>query len=126
MTATINENLVFLTKRRPRKRGGLSAGECVALNLLWRKQVRVPVLAAVFGVSKNTVYSRALTGSAKSYHPDSRRSNTAQDTNDLIDRMGFDEAWKIFITSRIAAAVDEENANLAKRIRKKSKQEESE
>ena len=39
----------------------------IALNLLWRKKVRVPVLAKVFRCSKNTIYYNCLTGDAPSY-----------------------------------------------------------
>ena len=64
MTRALDETLVHKTKRAPRE-STLTDNECVALNLFWRKNVRVPILAKVFKVSKNTIYYRALTGNAE-------------------------------------------------------------
>ena len=81
----------------------------MAINLLWRKGVRVPILAEVFNVSKNTVYYKALTGTADSY-PNSMRSNSAADTNRLIERLGVKEAERRFLTDEIKTAVNVANA----------------
>lgn len=106
MTREINETLIYKTKRKPRE-DGLTDDECIALNLFWRKHIKVPILAKVFKVSKNTIYYRALTGNADSY-PTSMYSNKAKDTNALIDRMGFQKAWDRYVTNEMVDAVEAE------------------
>ena len=114
MTVQLDETLVYKTKRKPRE-DVLSERECVALNLFWRKNVRVPILAKAFKVSKNTIYYRALTGTADSY-PTSTYSNKAKDTNALIDRLGVEKAWKQYVTDDMVIAVNKEmQAELARR-----------
>ena len=53
----LDEDLIYRTKRRARE-NGLTPEERIAINLLWRKKVRVPVLAKCFGVSKNLSITR--------------------------------------------------------------------
>ena len=114
MTIDLDETLIYKTKRKPRE-DGLTDDECIALNLFWRKHVKVPILAKVFRVSKNTIYYRALTGKADSY-PNSLYSNKAKDTNALIDKMGFKAAWDKYVTDEMVDAVNEEMAaELARR-----------
>ena len=108
MTREIDETLIYKTKRKPRE-DGLTDNECVALNLFWRKNIKVPILARVFRVSKNTIYYRALTGKANSY-PNSLYSNKAKDTNALIDKMGFQRAWDTYVTDEMVDAVEAEMA----------------
>jgi hypothetical protein len=108
MTREINETLIYKTKRKPRE-DGLTDDECIALNLFWRKHIKVPILAKVFRVSKNTIYYRALTGKADSY-PNSLYSNKAKDTNALIDKIGFQVAWNQYVTDEMVDAVEAEMA----------------
>ena len=114
MTKELDETLIYKTKRKPRE-DGLTDDECIAINLFWRKHVKVPILARVFRVSKNTCYYRCLTGNANSY-PNSIYSNKASDTNALIDKMGFQKAWDRYVTDEMVDAVNEEMAaELARR-----------
>jgi hypothetical protein len=108
MTIELDEKLIFLTKRRTRE-GGLSDVERIAINLFKRRGVKVPVLAKVFNVSKNTIYYKSLTGDADSY-PNSQYSNSAADTNALIERMGVEAAWETYIRPEWIGAVNAENA----------------
>lgn len=115
MTPEIDPTLLYRTKRRGRK-DGLTPEERIALNLLWDndKGVRVPILARVFKVSKNTVYYKALTGSADSY-PTTDKSNSAAETRALIERLGRDEAYRQFVTPQMVDAINYELANEAAR-----------
>jgi hypothetical protein len=106
MTVALNEDLVQRVKRRPHE-GTLTEAECIALNLFWRKDVKVPILAKAFRVSKNTIYYRALTGTADSY-PTSIYSNQAQEINALIDKMGVAKAWSKYVTDDMVVAVNAE------------------
>ena len=112
----LDETLIYRTKRR-RRPDGLSDDERVAINLLWRKGVRVPILADVFNVSKNTIYYKALTGTADSY-PTSIRSNSAADTNALIEHLGVKEAERRFLTDEIKQQV---NAALTRELERRQK-----
>ena len=115
MTKELDETLIYKTKRKPRE-DGLTDDECIAINLFWRKHVKVPILAKVFRVSKNTCYYRCLTGNANSY-PNSIYSNKASDTNALIDKMGFQKAWEhTYVTDQMVEDVEAEMAaELARR-----------
>ena len=108
MTVELDETLIYKTKRRS-KENGLTDDEVIAINLLWRKHVRVPILAKVFRVSKNTLYYRCLTGTADS-HPNSKYSNKASDTNALIDKMGFQKAWDKYVSDELVLRVNAEMA----------------
>lgn len=108
MNVMLDEALVTKTKRKPRS-DALTDDDCVAINLFWRKGVRVPLLARIFKISKNTAYYRALTGTADSY-PNSIYSNNAHDTNALIDRLGEAEAWRRYVTDDMVRAVNAEMA----------------
>ena len=112
----LDETLIFRTKRR-RRPDGLSDDERIAINLLWRKGVRVAILAEVFNVSKNTIYYKALTGTADSY-PTSIRSNSAADTNAQIEHLGVKKAERRYLTDKIKAAV---NAALERELEKRQK-----
>ena len=83
------------------------------MNLLWRRHVRVPVLAKVFQCSKNTVYASCLTGEAASYVSGHR----AKEINDLIDKMGEVVAWRENITPAMIRAVNAANKELVERKR---------
>jgi hypothetical protein len=112
MMIELDENLILQAKRSPRK-DGLSEGERIALNLLWRRGVRVPILAKVFQCSKNTVYGNCLTGDAASYP----MSNRAREVNETIDRLGVDEAWRQNVTPAMIKAVNAANRELIERRR---------
>jgi hypothetical protein len=107
------QTLIYRTKRRSRD-DGLTPEERVAINIFWRDGVRIPILANVFRVSKNTIYYKALTGEADSY-PTSSRTNSAKETNDLIEHLGVEEARAQFVTERMQRAVEQELAREAKR-----------
>ena len=90
-------------------------GERIALNLFWRRGVRVQVLAKVFQCSKNTCYYNCLTGDAESY-PSSGVSK-AREINEIIDRMGEDAAWAQHVTATMIRAVNAANKELVERRR---------
>ena len=115
MNIQLDETLVYMTKRRARQ-DGLTTQERIAMNLFWRKGVRVPILAKAFNCSKNTCYYKSLTGEADSY-PTTNRSNSAAETNALIERLGEKEAWRQFVTPEMIEAVNAEMALEAKRRR---------
>jgi hypothetical protein len=110
MTIEIDKTLLYRTKRRGRE-DGLTPEERVAINLLWNNNqgVRVPILSKVFLVGKNTIYYKALTGSANSY-PTTDASNSAAETRALIERLGYDEAYRQFVTPKMIQAVNQEMA----------------
>ena len=83
------------------------------MNLFWRRDVRVPVLAKVFQCSKNTVYASCHTGDAASYVSGHR----AQEINDLIDRAGEQKAWDQYVTQAMIRAVNAANKELVERKR---------
>jgi hypothetical protein len=114
MNVQLDETLIAEAKRAPRH-DGLSLGERIALNLLWRKKVRVQVLAKVFQCSKNTIYYNCLTGDAESY-PSSGTSK-AREINEIIDRMGEDAAWAQHVTATMIRAVNAANKELVERRR---------
>ncbi len=109
MTTQLDENLLYLA-RRPLRSDGLTEEECIAINLFWRKRVRIPILAKVFQCSKNTIYYNCLTGEAPSY----RANGRAREVNDLIERMGEDKAWAKYITPKMTQAINEENKKFVK------------
>ena len=112
MNVQLDETLIAQARRAPRH-DGLSLGERIALNLLWRKKVRVPVLAKVFQCSKNTIYYNCLTGDAASYPT----GNKAREINEIIDRMGEDAAWEQNVTATMIRAVNAANKELVERKR---------
>ena len=103
----LDQDLVRLAKRAPRH-DGLSESERIAMNLFWRRGVRVPILAKVFQCSKNTCYYNCLTGDAASYPP----TNKAKEINDLIDRIGEEKAWEENVTATMIRAVNAANREL--------------
>src|SRR5207344_1998521 len=104
MKVQLDEKLLAQT-RWPTRHDGLTFDESVAINLLWRKQVRIPILAKVFQCSKNTIYYNCLTGEAPSYQVRGR----AREVNALVDRMGEDKAWDRYVTEEMVRAVDAAN-----------------
>ena len=112
MNVPLDETLIAEARRAPRH-DGLSFGERVALNLLWRKKVRIQVLAKVFQCSKNTIYYNCLTGDAVSY-PGGRK---AHEINEIVDRMGEDAAWAQYVTQTMIRAVNAANKELVERKR---------
>jgi hypothetical protein len=113
MPVTIDESLIYAVKRHVPE-GRLTPDDCIAINLLWRKGVRARILAKVFNCSKNTIYYRSLTGNADSY-PTSPRSNTAADTNRLIENLGVEGAWNKYVSQELADKVNAEMRAEAKR-----------
>jgi hypothetical protein len=111
----IDQTLLYRTKRRARG-DGLTPEERVALNLLWNnnKGVRVPILAKAFRIGKNTIYYKALTRSRNSY-PTSTGSDPAAETRAVVERLGYDEAYRRFVTPEMIAAVNQEMALEAQR-----------
>ena len=106
MTPQLDQALLAKARRIPR-RDGLTFEERMALNLFWRKEVRVSVLAKVFQCSKNTIYSNCLTGDAPSY-----AYGRAQEINDLVDAMGEQKAWDKYVTPGMIHAVNAANKEL--------------
>ena len=82
MTPALDAVLVK-ESRRYRTGSALNRRQLVAINLFWRSGVKGTVLARAYGVSKNTVYSRALTG-GPGYYAGSR---PAAELNAEIDRL---------------------------------------
>jgi hypothetical protein len=108
MKTDLDERLVYFLKRKPRK-NSVTPEQCIAINLFWRRGVKAPILARAFGLSKNTIYYRALTGEAESY-PTSAHANSAADTNAFIDKLGVQKAWKTYVTQAMIDAVNREQA----------------
>ena len=108
----LDEDLIRLARRAPR-RDGLQENERVAMNLFWRRGVRVPVLAKVFQCSKNTCYYNCLTGDAASYPA----GNKAAEINALIDRLGEQKAWDQYVSPTMIRAVNAANRELVERKR---------
>jgi hypothetical protein len=107
----LDQTLLALTERAPRRRGGLTERERIAINLFWRYGVRVALLAKVFRVSKNTIYYTCLTGTADSY-PNVDDTNRAKKTNELIDSIGFEAAWNQYVTDDMVRKVNRAMADL--------------
>ena len=112
MSVQLDEALIAQARHTPRH-DGLALSDRIALNLLWRKKVRVFVLAKVFQCSKNTIYANCLTGDASSYVAGHR----AKEINDLIDRIGEQAAWDQNVTPAIIRAVNAANKELVERKR---------
>jgi hypothetical protein len=110
MNIQLDENLLRQARRSPRH-DTLSENERIALNLFWRKGVRVPVLAKVFQCSKNTIYYNCLTGDAASYPA----ANRAREINKAIDKIGEKEAWSRYVTDGMVRAVNAANKELVER-----------
>jgi len=94
-----------------RGRGGslpiLSLHERIAANVLWRKGYHISTLMEVFQVSKNTLYGNALTGGGA--YLSGRR---ALEVNDLVDRMGVNQAQAKYVTPEMIRAVNKANRKL--------------
>lgn len=108
MSVALDENLINRIRKNPRTLT-LTFEECVAANWFWRKHVNIKILSKVFHAGKNTLYYRALTGTADSY-PTSIYENQAQEVNDLVDKIGMEETEQRYVTDEMKAAV---NAELA-------------
>jgi hypothetical protein len=74
----------------------LSLGDKIAINLAWRKKARVPILAKLYSVSKNTIYYTCLTGGSAGYPHGA--TNTAAEVNRLIDEIGVEAAFETYLT----------------------------
>jgi hypothetical protein len=96
MTVTLDEITLFRTKRLGRK---LTPDECVAINLFRRRDVRVQVLMRAFGVCKNSIYNKALTGA----------DGLAKEADALIEKIGPRRAWNEFVTQDMVDRVNLEN-----------------
>ena len=92
----------------------LTREQCIAINLFHRKNVTIAILCKVFGVAKNTLYYKALTGDADSY-PNSGSDNQAKEINDFVDgvvgRMGLDAAINEYTTPEQRRAINAANEN---------------
>ena len=108
----LDERLIGAARRAPRQ-DGLALDERIALNLFWRLNVRVPVLAHVFHCSKNTIYANCLTGEAASYVSGHR----AREVNEIIDRMGVNKAYAKYVTDDMVRAINAANKELTERKR---------
>lgn len=108
--------LLYRTRRRTRKKDGLTPEERIALNVFWRDGVKVPILARVFKVSRNTIYYSALTGQAESYP--NTEANTAAETNDIVEAMGVEAARAQYVTERMQMALE---AELEKEIERRAR-----
>jgi hypothetical protein len=117
MSVALDHSLIFQTKRRARK-GGLSDAERMAIRWFWSEGVRVPIIAKVFGVSKNTVYYKAITGDADSY-PTTNHSNSAAEAKALFDRLGKEAVEAQFVTDDMKRKINAEMAREAKLMAKR-------
>ena len=108
----LDRSLINLVRREPRPRSGLDFEQSMAVNVLKRRGVKPKVLMAVFKVGKNTIYYRALTGTGESYP-----ASTAIQVNEEVERIGVDEAERLYVKDWMKEAVNRENALIAKRIR---------
>jgi hypothetical protein len=117
MSVALDHSLIFRTKRRARK-GGLSDSERMAIRWFWNEGVRVPIIAKVFGVSKNTVYYKAITGDADSY-PTTNHSNSAAEAKALFDRLGKEAVEAQFVTDDMKRRINAEMAREAKLMAKR-------
>ena len=114
MSVALDQSLIFRTKRKARK-DGLTADQRMAIHWFWLEGVKVPIIARVFKVSKNTIYYKALTGEADSY-PTTKHSNSAAETKALFDSLGKDEVRTKFVTDAQVAAINREMAREAHRM----------
>lgn len=107
----LDPDLVRQAARAPRK-DGLTEGECIAMNLLRRNDVRASILARVFQKAKNTVYYNSLTGEAASYP-----SHRAVEINRIVDRIlsqvGMEAALAKYVPSDVNEAVNAANREVA-------------
>ena len=107
-TVQLDETLLMHAKRAPRH-DELAMSERIAMNLFWRKGVRVNVLAKVFGCARNTIYYSCLTGGGA--YPS---SGTADKINKYVDRVGVQKAWDENVTDEMILAVNAANKALIK------------
>lgn len=102
----LDEDLILQVGSR--RRGGsspfLSLEERVAANLFYRKGVHINVLMKVFKIAKNALYGNALTGGG-AYTSGERGT----ETNEIIERLGVDRAFKQYVTPEMIAAVNKVN-----------------
>jgi hypothetical protein len=111
MTIALDHSLIQRVKRAPRG-PELTYSQRLALNVLWRRKVRMDLLVKLFKKCKNTIYHNCLTGDAASY-PTTPESNTARFVNAEIDRIGLDEAERLYVSDEIKQAINEDNARIA-------------
>jgi hypothetical protein len=96
-------------KRAPRQ-DELAMNERIAMNLFWRKGIRVGVLAKVFNCARNTIYYSCLTGGGA--YPS---AGTADKINKYIDRVGMQKAWDENVSDEMIRAVNAANKALVNR-----------
>ena len=108
----LDENLLKQVGRSPP--GGslplLNLNERVAVNVLWRRGVSVPVLMKIFQVGKNTLYGNCLTGGA-AYLSGQR----GIEANAIVDEMGLDAAEAKYVTGEMKRAVNAAHRRLLER-----------
>ena len=107
-TVQLNETLIQRASRAPRY-DELAMNERIAMNLFWRKGVRVKVLAQVFNCARNTIYYSCLTGGGA--YP---ARGTADKINKYVDRVGVQKAWDENVTDEMIRAVNAANKALIK------------
>ncbi len=107
MTVELDQTLVIKARRIARR---MDFSDCVAANLLHRRKVRATVLARVFRVSKNTLYYRALTGTANSYPT---LGAWVRAVEEEIERLGVTEAERVYLNASLVAKVNAELARVA-------------
>jgi hypothetical protein len=93
--------LLFRAKRRGQH---LTRDQRVALDLLKRRGVSIPVLMKVFNCSRTIIYykrKRNLTGKSK--------VDVTGEAQAMIRKLGVEGAWQQFVTKEMIDAVDREN-----------------
>jgi hypothetical protein len=111
MAVELDPALIARSRRKARM---LTFSDRVAINLLYdnKNGVSVPILARVFGVSKNTIYYQSLTGKADSYPTTGK---LVKEVEKEIRRLGRPKAREVYLTDEIKTAVNAEMARTAER-----------
>ena len=112
MSVQLDKTLIAQARHTPRH-DSLALSDRIAIHLLWRMNVRVPVLVKVFQCSKNTIYANCLTGDSASYVAGRR----AQEVSEIVARMGFNKAYEKYVTDNLVSAVNAANKELIERKR---------
>jgi hypothetical protein len=112
MNVQLDKTLVRRTRRRIRK-DELTFDERMAIHWFRKNDIKIAILAKVFGMAKNTLYYKALTGDADSY-PNSPKSNSVADIKALFDELGMDEVERRYVTNKMKKAMNAAMAEEAK------------
>lgn len=116
MTIALNESLLAAT-RRNRSFPELTLQERIAVNLFWRRGVKVRIIAKAFGNRhKNTLYYQCLTGDSRSYPKAKAGTNSGIEVNEIVSKIGMAAAWKKYVTDDMVANL---NAAMAEEPRKR-------